>query len=373
MKCSIFLFLLFFWLTTSHPSLRIWLIKDLYITEEIEDLHTTTLNQKEAYICTMENTAGSYIFYLLGAQTKPIRKVETANIITTFIKQHYLNFPGINLHIARKTCGSKINSFDDLLIPENVSEKIPRLYKMGDTNIITQIRLNCELVNDVDAYVLHNGYDVTVYYSSLTKKKKINVAKLFAAYIVDFVKREHAVDTSIFELVNRKETSIDISKEFCGKINEIVQSSPESETGSFPESNLEDDEEFKNIWEEVSIFVKDRISWYGTGPYSYTESGNEKYENVVPIFFGPPECTIVRPLPVDSLESVCVFMLVDFGNNEFFIYLGKDGTLNQYKSILTIAEVFLNRKPYLKLMIIADGYPLPPPFMIHVKSELQKY
>lgn len=121
----------------------------------------------------------------------------------------------------------------------------------------------------MDAYVLHNGYDVTVYYSSLTKKKKINVAKLFAAYIVDFVKREHAVDTSIFELgkhwfssyvychddeqkkivrscnrkyilyifpVNRKETSIDISKEFCGKINEIVQSSPESETGSFPES-----------------------------------------------------------------------------------------------------------------------------------------
>lgn len=49
------------------------------------------------------------------------------------------------------------------------------------------------------------------------------------------------------------------------------------------------------------------------------------------------------------IKLQCVFMLVDFGNNEFFIYLGKDGTLNQYKSILTIAEVFLNRKPYLKV------------------------
>lgn len=52
----------------------------------------------------------------------------------------------------------------------------------------------------MDAFVLHNGFDVKVYYSSLTTKKKINVAKKFAAYIVDFVKKKHAIDISISEL-----------------------------------------------------------------------------------------------------------------------------------------------------------------------------
>lgn len=60
--------------------------------------------------------------------------------------------------------------------------------------------MNPELVNNVDAFVLKDGFVVKVYYPSSMNTKKRNIAKLFAKYIVDFEKRKHYVDIPISEL-----------------------------------------------------------------------------------------------------------------------------------------------------------------------------
>lgn len=54
--------------------------------------------------------------------------------------------------------------------------------------------------NEEDAFVLHDGSAIIVYYAPLTSEEKIKTAKSLAAYIANFEETKYGVFTPISEL-----------------------------------------------------------------------------------------------------------------------------------------------------------------------------
>lgn len=105
-----------------------------------------------------------------------------------------------------------------------------------------------------------------------------------------------------------------------------------------------------------------------------TVRGNNKYENVIPIFMGSEECAPKTQLPlIDTLKSVCVYILKDIENNELFIYFGKDSKLEHLKTAMVVAEIDLDENPSVKVTTCLEGNTIPTHFMIHIEDEIRKH